>query len=183
MKIIKSLLLSFIALLFIQTSYAASNIPSSTILAGEKLMLNGTGMRTKFFFDVYEGALYTANKVSNIQEILQSGKNIRVAMFIKYGEIEAKKMKNGWHEGFENNMSKEEKTVYKNEMQSFVDAFGTAFKGDVIKIDMTAKGTAVVINNKVQGRINNADFNEMVLRIWFGNKPADDDLKAGMLGK
>ena len=182
MKIIKNLLLSLMAFAFISTAQAASNIPTSTVLAGQKLTLNGTGMRTKFFFDIYEGALYTSQKVHSLQEILQTGKNVRVAMFIKYGEISADKLKNGWQEGFDKNMSKEELSTYKNEIQSFIDGFGTAFKGDVIKIDLTDKGTKVVINNKAQASINNPDFNEMVLRIWFGNEPADDDLKEGMLG-
>ena len=34
-----------------------------------------------------------------------------------------------------------------------------------------------------KGTIEGLDFKKALFGIWLGNKPADDDLKAGMLGK
>jgi hypothetical protein len=182
MKIINKALLTIVALLFSQIGFT-SDIPKTVEVSGETLYLNGVGMRSKFFFDIYEGALYTASKVTNLDEILASGKNIRVAMHIRYGTLQTERLQAGWQKGFDNNMSAEELKTFANEITSFKKAFGTELKGNVINIDFTASGVNVGFNEKALGSINNAAFNEMVLRIWFGNNPADTDLMDGMLAK
>ena len=48
--------------------------------SGQTLVLNGTGMRTKFVFDIYVGALYLSEKSSDAKAILDSATPKRVAM-------------------------------------------------------------------------------------------------------
>jgi len=60
--------------------------------------------------------------------------------------------------------------------------------GDVILIDylpgsVPGSGTRVTINGVVKATIAGEDFNRALLRIWLGDKPADSDLKKGMLGQ
>ena len=38
-------------------------------------------------------------------------------------------------------------------------------------------------NGVKKGTIEGLDFKKALFGIWLGNKPADDDLKDGMLGK
>ncbi|HWL72643.1 MAG TPA: chalcone isomerase family protein, partial [Burkholderiaceae bacterium] len=59
-----------------------------------------------------------------------------------------------------------------------------AKKGDVINFDYTADGgTRISVNGQPRGEaIPGADFFSAVLRIWLGEKPADEALKKGMLG-
>ena len=61
---------------------------------------------------------------------------------------------------------------------------GNAKKGDVIHLDFAPDaGTRVVVNGKPQGSaIAGDDFYTAVLRIWLGDKPADSDLKKGLVG-
>ena len=63
-------------------------------------------------------------------------------------------------------------------------ASGEAKKGDVIHLDFTPDaGTRVVVNGKQQGNaIAGEDFYSALLRIWLGDKPADGDLKKGLVG-
>jgi hypothetical protein len=104
-------------------------------------------------------------------------------MHIRYGTLPSEKLQTGWQKGFDKNMSAEELKTFANEVSSFKKAFGTVFKDNVINIDFTASGINIGVNKKAVGSINNAAFNEMVLRIWFGNNPADTDLMDGMLAK
>jgi hypothetical protein len=45
------------------------------------------------------------------------------------------------------------------------------------------KGVESYKNGTLQGTIEGMDFKKALFGIWLGNKPADDDLKAAMLGK
>ncbi len=168
---------------FVSLGFAKPMIPQQIELEGQNLKLNGTGTRTKFFFDIYSGALYTSKKVKSLQDILATGKNVRVAMHILYNRISTEKFRKGWQEGFDKNLNQSEKKRFAAEIKQFENAFFTAFKGDVINIDFISSGVRVSHNGKIRAQIMTPDFKEMVLRIWFGKHPADDDLEEGMLGK
>ena len=61
--------------------------------------------------------------------------------------------------------------------------FETAHEGDVILLDyVPGTGTSVTINGTKIGTIPGEDFNQALLAVWLGDKPADDGLKEGMLG-
>ena len=47
------------------------NLPDQYELAGQSLQLNGQGMRKKFFFSIYVGALYTPTKVTSSAEVMK----------------------------------------------------------------------------------------------------------------
>jgi hypothetical protein len=63
-------------------------------------------------------------------------------------------------------------------------AIGEAKKGDTIFFEFTPEaGTRVVVNGQPRGDpIPGEDFFSAVLRIWLGSRPADAELKRGMLG-
>ena len=57
-------------------------------------------------------------------------------------------------------------------------------KGDVfIIMNVPDEGVVVYKNGSKKGSIDGYDFKRALFGIWLGDKPADDDLKAGMLGK
>ena len=45
------------------------------------------------------------------------------------------------------------------------------------------KGVLIYKNNKDMGIMPGLDFKQALFGIWLCNKPADKDLKKGMLGK
>jgi hypothetical protein len=57
-------------------------------------------------------------------------------------------------------------------------------KGSVVSIESLPGGvTRVALNGNALGRdIAGEDFYTALLRIWLGAKPAQDDLKAALLG-
>ena len=164
---------------------AGIDIPDQVALAtsGQSLQLNGAGIRTKFIFDIYVGALYLENKATSTAAVLAQTGAKRVTMHILYDEVEKEKLTSGWNDGFENNLSGEQFKALKPRLDQFNGFFHTVKKGDTIQFDYVAgQETQVRINSELKGSIPGADFNEALLKVWLGDEPADGDLKQAMLG-
>lgn len=155
-----------------------------TISGLEKpLQLNGAGIRYKFFFKVYIGALYLSKVQSNAQEILTGDIPNRIMMHFIYDEVSKEKLVNAWREGFENNMEKAELDTLKDRLEKFNNMFSTVHAGDVVLLDyLPGKGTSVSIKGAEKGVIEGADFNRALLSVWLGEDPVTEDLKEAMLG-
>ncbi len=147
------------------------------------LILNGAGIRSKFFFKIYVGALYLPKKQNNAEAILKSAQANRVLMHFLYDKVEKKKLVDAWVDGFEENVSSDVFSALKDRLKKFNEMFSDVYKGDVVLLDyIPQKGTRVTIKNKVKGIIEGADFNRALLSVWLGDEPVTDELKDAMLG-
>ena len=74
---------------------------------------------------------------------------------------------------------------YKDNIDTFISVFKDNIKiGDVYDIIYTPEeGTKVYKNKELKSTVKGLDFKKVLFGIWLGNKPADKDLKTGMLGK
>ena len=151
---------------------------------GDTLVLNGVGLREKFWVDVYVGSLYLTGKTSNVADILSSQKAWRIQMDFIYKEVDREKLIEAWREGFEKNQSEETLALINDRMEQFYGYFAeNAVAKDQFILDyLPGEGTTVTKNDEVLGVIPGDDFKNALLEIWLGNYPADDDLKSGMLG-
>jgi len=165
--------------------YNDISFPDSITPSGTDTMikLNGIGMRTKFIFDIYVGALYLEKPAKTRDEVqAQTGPN-RVLMHFVYSEVAAEKLVAGWNEGFEENTTSEQFKAIKDRIDQFNAMFVTVKEGDVVMLDyIPGKGTSVNIKGDKKGVVKGEDFNKALLDIWLGEEPADDDLKDAMLG-
>ncbi|MCP4493551.1 MAG: chalcone isomerase [Gammaproteobacteria bacterium] len=157
---------------------------SVVVKNGNTLILNGLGLREKFWVDVYVGSLYLTAKTNQVADILSSQKAFRMQMDFIYKEVDKEKLVTAWREGFEKNQSEEMLAAIKDRMQQFYGFFNdNAIAKDQFIIDyIPGEGTTVSKNGQVLGTILGDDFKNAVLEIWLGNIPADKDLKKGMLG-
>jgi len=158
------------------------NVPEQVQLAGTNISLNGVGMRTKFFFDIYVGALYLESTARTTEDALsQKGPN-RIFMHFVYDEVTSEKLVAGWNDGFEGNLSEEQLTALTGRIKTFNAMFDMAHAGDEVLLDyIPGQGTRVTIKGEVKGVIEGEDFNRALLSIWLGDEPADDGLKEAML--
>lgn len=151
---------------------------------GETLMLNGAGLREKFWVDVYVGSLYLVNKSDNVAEILSTPNASRMQMDFIHKEVASKKLIKAWNEGFSKNQPSKNLIA----LQDRIDQFNSFFKQNAVANDqfildyVPGKGTTVIKNNTVLGLIPGEDFKNALLEIWLGNFPADKSLKLGLLG-
>ncbi len=161
------------------------NIPDSMSLKnGQKLILNGAGLRTKFFMKIYAGALYTKQKMNDAKKIIEADEPMAIRMHFIYDGVSAKKLIDAWNEGFENATGGNIKPI-KDKVDKFNSFFTQeAKKGDIYDIVyVPGQGVSVTIKGKAMGTISGLEFKKAVFSIWLGDKPADSSLKEGMLGE
>jgi len=184
----KRSLLSAACLLFANATSALEvegvDIPESASVSGESLVLNGAGVRTKFFFDIYVGALFLHSKVTTAEDVLAMPGPKRVTMDFLYSEVPSEKLTAAWDEGFENNLPEKQLAALEERLKKFNGMFENAHEGDTLVFNFLVDGsTSVVYNGKDAGRIAGADFQKALLLVWLGEEPADGDLKEAMLGE
>jgi Chalcone isomerase-like len=155
-------------------------------VGGATLQLNGAGLRTRVFFKVYVAGLYVPQKANNAGALLAQKGPRRVAITM-LRNVDADTFSGALVEGLKNNLSEAQYTGFKAQIDTLIANFkaaGEAKAGDVIHLDFAPEaGTKVIVNGKAQGSaIAGEDFYTALLRIWLGDKPADGDLKKGMLG-
>jgi len=151
-------------------------------VADETLVLNGMGLRKKLWIEVYVAGLYLPSSTSDAAAALASDGPKRVVMHFLTNKATKKKMDAAWIEGFEAN-SPDSFGDLEARVRRFADFFGDMKVGDVIELTvLPGTGTSVVFNDREKGVIEGDDFSTALLRVWLGDHPPTDDLKAGMLG-
>lgn len=149
-------------------------------VAGETLHLNGYGIRRKFFFKIYVGSLYTAHKVNSTEQALAAKGGKLIRMNFLYHKVAKQKIVDAFAEGFAKNSpsfssSKEAKT--------FLGWFDSDFvRKDQVDLLMAGDGTVSASQNgRPLGSLTSPALARAVLLIYLGDKPADEDMKQGML--
>ena len=162
-------------------------LPDSARVAdgSAELALNGAGVRTRFLFRVYVGALYLMKKTTAANVVINDAGAKRIALHM-LRELSSDQFVSAMEEGLKNNHSADELGKLDpriKQLRAVFDAVKTAKAGDVIYIDfLPGTGTRITVNGGVRGVIPGDDFSRALLRIWLGDHPADGDLKKGMLG-
>jgi hypothetical protein len=154
---------------------------------GPELVLNGAGIRTRFVFKVYVGALYLPEKKAAARDVLALAGPKRVAMNM-LRDLTAQQLAEALVDGISNNANAAEQAAMKariDELVAIMNGLGEAKQGDAIALDfLPGSGTRVVVNGRQHGKaIQGEDFYRVLLRIWLGDEPVDDDLKKAMLGQ
>lgn len=165
---------------------AGVKLADSVHLSSRDLMLNGAGLRTRFFFKVYVAALYLGEKTHAAEAALNQSGVKRVSMHI-LREISDKKMLNAFNEAIVANHTPAEMQSLEPQLKEFTAVFhaiGKVKEGDVVDLDyFPESGTQIILNGVQRGNnIPGAAFNRALLKVWLGDKPAQDDLKQEMLG-
>lgn len=151
---------------------------------GEALLLNGAGLREKFWVDVYVGSLYLPEKSGDVAEILSKPGALRIQLDFIYKEVAADKLLESWREGFEKNQNADSLKSLNDRIEQFYRYFdSSAITRDQYRFDyQPGVGTTISKNQQSLGVIPGEDFRNALIEIWLGNHPADKDLKKAMLG-
>ncbi len=151
---------------------------------GHGLVLNGAGIRKKFFVKVYIGSLYLSSKANDVQSVLEMEGAKTVTMHFLHSKVSKEKIVEGWTSGFSKNLSTAEFDSLHPRLEQFNGLFQTVQRGDRIRLDyIPAQGTEVRVNEEHRGTIPGQDFFRALLKVWLGPHPADRDLKDAMLGR
>jgi hypothetical protein len=163
-------------------TYKDVSVPDTVAVGGQSLVLNGMGLRTKFFFKIYVGALYLPTKANTTEAVLAQKGPDRILMHMTYA-VSKDQFADAWNEGFHDNNPNMTQTVQSSLVQ-FLAFFGSSKKGDVITLDyIPGQGTQISWNGEFKGNIPGEDFHKALLNVFLGPKPPSKDLKEGLLGK
>jgi len=189
MKIIKSLSLVMFLLFSSQlmaVEVAGVQLTDEIKIAGDEttLVLNGAGVRSKLWFDIYAAALYLEKPTNDAIAILQNPPKNRLLMHFVYSEVEKAKMDASWLESFQLNHNAEQFAALQERLTQFTAMFGDMKANDVVWLDyLPAVGTRVTINGEEGGVIAGSDFNAALLSVWIGAEPIKAGLKSELLGQ
>jgi len=154
-----------------------------TVKIGEELLhLNGSGLRKKFFFNIYLGSFYAQEKVSSPDQVLQVSGGKLIRMNFIYPKVQRLNVLGAFVEGFNNNSPALNRSA---EVKTFISWFKNDFvAGDVVDLAIDHEGTVTAFHNFNQlGSLHSPELAKGILLIYFGSHPADKNLKRGMLGQ
>lgn len=154
-------------------------------LGNSNLVLNGAGVRSKFIFDLYVTALYLSAKKTSASAVLADPGEKRIDLYM-LDDISAENLLYSFNKAIERNHTDEELRAMRDELHDFGVIFHKMIrvnKGDIITLDyQRTVGTQITVNGVSRGTIAGSAFNNALLRIWLGDKPAQEDLKLKLLG-
>jgi len=149
---------------------------------GDVLTYNGAGLRQKYGFDLYVGALYLPNQSSDANKIINTDEIQTINIKIISNKVTRDKFNESVTEGFskatQGKATEEQKKVFKSYFSDDIK-----IKDDILLIYKPGKGVAVMINGNFKGVVGNLDFKKALWSIWLGANPADEKLRKKMLGK
>jgi Chalcone isomerase-like len=175
------------ALAWAQAKLADVTYPDEITVGGQKLLLNGYGMRFRFGFRVYTAALYTPTKLTKNEDVIKPTVAKRLHM-VAQRDVKGDDFGKLFSRGMEENMSKEDFSKIVNGVIRMGNIFAEAkqfAKGDVILLDIIpGTGLVTTFRGKQQGEpIKEPEFSQAMMQIWFGRKPADESLRKALLGE
>lgn len=188
MKLSRLFFLVSLFLLFTSTGHtkmlAGIELPPVMETPQTALLLNGAGIRTKFFLDLYVGGLYLKQKQSQPQKIIEADETMAIKLHIISSLITSEKMENATREGFA-------KATKSNivPIQQQIEEFIAVFKEEIKQYDIydlvysPGKGVEVSKNGKLYTTIKGLPFKQALFGIWLGEEPAQASLKKAMLSQ
>ena len=165
---------------------AGVKFDTSLDLAGQKLQLNGAGIRYKAVFKVYAAGLYLGTK-ANTPEAVLAAPGVKRIQIVALRDIDGKDLGKLFTKGIEQNTSREEFMKSITGVLKIAEMFSIKkelLKGESFSVDyVPGIGSVVLLNGKAQGEpIKEPEFFGAMMNIWLGKLPADDQLKDALLG-
>jgi hypothetical protein len=162
---------------------AGVNIPDSTSVNNQKLVLNGAGLRKKLMFKVYTGALYLPSKQTNAASIIAADTPRRMVMHFLM-DVDAGKIAEAWTEGLKDNTpnaSPEVKTAFRTLATWMQDMKGGQ---QIVMTYVPGIGTTVEVAGKNKGTLGGKAVSDAILNTWVGPKPGPGaDFKKAILAQ
>lgn len=162
---------------------AGVNIPDTADVNGQKLVLNGAGLRKKFVVKVYTGALYLPAKQADANAILGGDTARKMVMHFVY-DVDKGKIAEAWTDGLKDNVPNASADVKKNFAQLSAWMEDVKEGQEIVMTYLPGTGTSVTVNGKAKGTLAGKATADAILATWIGPKPGPGkDFKNAVLGK
>ncbi|MBB1268355.1 chalcone isomerase family protein [Shewanella sp. SR44-3] len=167
---------------FADTKVGDVTLPDTLTVQEQVLQLNGAGIRSKFFMDLYVGSLFTLTKTDNAQAVVDSETPVVIQLNITSDMITSEKMTTAMNDGFKLATNGDTAPIASS-ISAFIAAFAEPIKtGDKFTlVSIPGQGIINYKNDKQLSVTEGEVFRKAVLSIWLGEDPTDEDLKEAML--
>jgi hypothetical protein len=160
-------------------------LPEKVSREGRTLRLNGAGVRSKFFFEIYVGALYLESASSDPARILSTDQAWELTLVFKR-DVDHEQVLDAFREAFEANSPPEELTALRAGLMKFHDEVMSSL---IVRAGQTLTfsyrpggGVTLTVPGGATSRVEGKAFAYAVLRTWIGDHPSDSSLKQALLG-
>ena len=163
---------------------AGVEFPDSVDVGGKTLKLNGAGLRKKFIVKVYAGGLYVVEPSRDAAAIVAADAPKRVRMvFLR--SVARSQVLDAYRDGFEKNSPGPGLTGLVAKLDRIAPAIPAELKegAEMLVTYVPGEGTTVVATGGGSATVEGKEFADALFKNWLGAHPADEDLKAGMLGR
>lgn len=162
---------------------AGINLPESMSADEQALNLNGSGVRSKFFMDIYAAGLYLPEASKDGEAVVAADKPMALRLHITSSLLTAEKMESATRDGFEQSTGGKTESI-----KPSIEEFIAAFKDKIVENDVfdlvykPGKGVEVYKNSELKASAQGLEFKKALFGIWLSENAVQDDLKEGLLG-
>ena len=114
---------------------------TSVVLAGERLELNGVGVRKRFLFDIYAGGLYVPKRATRTEDLVNQPGPKRVTLrFLR--DVDGDLFVSSLHSGLKANHSEAELAKLKTQVETLTRTIRTialARRGESVNFEYTPR--------------------------------------------
>ncbi|HVB36942.1 MAG TPA: chalcone isomerase family protein [Vicinamibacterales bacterium] len=162
---------------------AGVTFPNTLDVQGHTLVLNGVGLRTKFFFKIYVGGLYLPHRTDSPAAILHADEpREMISRFL--WDVSKDQICSAWRDGLRDNVPDASPEVHQNfnQLCTWMEPMG---KGGSLQLTyLPGQGTRVEVNGSPKGTLPGKATADAILSLWIGPKPGpgSSKFKSGLLG-
>jgi long-chain acyl-CoA synthetase len=161
------------------------DVPEQQSVAGQNLALNGAGLRQRFVFHVYVAALYRTTPSKDVEEILHSPEPQMLRLTL-LRDINSKALTDALNDGLKANCTEAELKDMADTIahfEAFMQTGGEGASGDRVDVIFNQGTVSVSFKGKALGEVKDPRFATALLKVWLGAHPAQESLKAALLGQ
>lgn len=151
----------------------------------KQLVLNGGGIRTKFFMDIYVAGLYLTEKNNDYLAIMDQDETMAIKIEIVSKLITSERFKEATEAGFLRTTNNDPSMI-REQIDKAMKVFDAEFNvGDVFDIVyVKGQGTKFYKNGSFIANVEGMEFKKALFGIWIIDKPSHkcEKLRLGMLG-
>lgn len=161
-------------------------LPRTIKFKSREIELNGVGIRSKLWFDVYTQALYLTKLSQNAGDILDSNTLMAVRIQITSSLVSSRKFSKSINNGLQRSVGDERWKTFKPQLdllEKFINSEEIVEK-DIFNLVYNPEDESmwIIKNDVVKGQIPGIDFKRAFFGIWLSNNPIDKTLKNDLLG-
>ncbi|MCF8029076.1 MAG: chalcone isomerase family protein [Desulfobacteraceae bacterium] len=165
-------------------------LPDEIEVAGEKLVLNGAGVREKYFFgaDVYAAGLYLKEPSTDAEQIISADETMALKIHILTGMLDSENFTEATLTGFDESTDGNTAPI-QDEIDLFITAFAEEINpNDVFDIQyIPGEGVKVFKNQKSKPAVvvPGMPVKEALFGIWLSQRTEKhlQELRKDLLGK